>query len=544
MAFTLDPNIPNTPVDLNAVDDEEEKRKQLLNTFAPGQLANAQRAGTDDPGAVLENDIAAKNPAFASALNQQAAPQQAPQEQLPAGVGTQTPQQREEKTTSTTTSRTKISKQAQAAHDALMGQMGKGQEAIRAQTDAAVGMQNADAEGKRQIAENSNRLQQEQLQRENAAKVLTDQRMAAYENAKQELAKNQNYEGLWARKSNGDRALAAISLAMTTAFQSRWGGPNNSLNILNSAMDDDYKHWQDRYSAMERAVARSGGDVDRARAEFDTALAARQVAQRQAVLDKAEQLTSQAKTAQQRAAGDALIQAQQEKIAEANSNFANLTNAQVHTTVNSKLTTGDGVNGTANGRAAGTMIQRATLAEHMKSAMDTIDRLTKEGVTLDEKTREKIQDNDKSIQSMEHASPLEAFVGRHTFAARSRFEGLSPKQQELANAMEVLSQKGAALASPSHSEEEMRHARGMFDMLTPGQAPDILAQKLDYSRGIMGANRAIGGGYSGIAERGAEESRAAAPKPGGGGKSKGRPFEYKGKRGYLDDENVFHVDGS
>jgi hypothetical protein len=113
------------------------------------------------------------------------------------------------------------------------------------------------------------------------------------------------------------------------------------------------------------------------------------------------------------------------------------------------------------------------------------------------------------MKSAEHADPFMAWAGRNTFIARSPYEGLSPEKQRLANAYEILAQKGAAITSPSHAEDEMKHARTMFDMLQPGQTPEMRAQMLTNTRKVIGAAKGLGGGYTGIAQRGAEQEQTA-----------------------------------
>lgn len=173
------------------------------------------------------------------------------------------------------------------------------------------------------------------------------------------------------------------------------------------------------------------------------------------------------------------------------------------------------------GRAAGIQIQKATLAEHGQSALDTIDRLTAEGVSLTSEDRAKVQDNRKDLAKGEHGGILETKIGRETgLLARSPYQGLSKKKQELANAYEILAQKGAGITSPSHAEDEMKHARAMFDLLAPDEDDAIRSQKMDYARKIVGAARALGGRYSGIAERGAEDNARRKPAAPAAGPSK------------------------
>jgi len=165
--------------------------------------------------------------------------------------------------------------------------------------------------------------------------------------------------------------------------------------------------------------------------------------------------------------------------------------------------------GADKGRAAGVQIQKATLAEHGAAALSTIDRLTKKGVKLTDEDRKRIQDNTKDVEGASHMSPFAAKVGRATIMARTPYEGLSPEKQELAQAYEILAQKGAAITSPSHAAEEIQHARGLFDLNAPGMSDVARVQTLDNLRGVIGAARGLSGRYGGIAETGAEAGRAA-----------------------------------
>lgn len=202
------------------------------------------------------------------------------------------------------------------------------------------------------------------------------------------------------------------------------------------------------------------------------------------------------------------------------------------------LTAGGKVAEAGAGRAAGVQIQKATLAEHGQTAIDTIDRLNKEGVYLTEEDRQNIQNDRKDVEAAEHMNPQLVRVGRATVMARSPYEHLSKKKQILAQAHDVLAQKFAAIVSPSHDAKEIERNRGLADLNMPGISNEAQSQIMSNSRGVIGAAHALGGKYSGIADQGAAKGRTSAPRelpPGA------IPGTNNGKAGYRLG-NMFYPD--
>lgn len=336
-AFALDLSNAKSIDDL----DEEERRKKELASIGHDALQAGREQKTAD-------DLAKTQAEYQSAGLQQVEPEKVPnppvQPQFPMAeprFGGGPVVSKSEKEVTTTNESTKISKEARAAHVARMAAMDDTATAIRKEGEAKAEVQNAHAQAKQEMENNSVNLALEEQEREKRAKDLADRRMAEYEKTKEQLAASRDYKGIWANRSTGDRVLAALSIAMGAFSASKTGGENHAMKILDSAIDQDYKQWQDRYGAMERAAVRSGADAEKASEKFDVALAARKAAQRQAAIDMGNTMVEKAKTDEQRQAGMRLVQDQMEKKAKDEEEFASLTNIKSRTIVQQQITKAD-----------------------------------------------------------------------------------------------------------------------------------------------------------------------------------------------------------
>lgn len=164
------------------------------------------------------------------------------------------------------------------------------------------------------------------------------------------------------------------------------------------------------------------------------------------------------------------------------------------------------------GKAAGVMIQKGTLYEKGKDALNTVDKARADGISLDEKDRQRIQQNRKAIEKSKHYGLAEDTIGRWIGTiAQSPYEGLSPRKQELAGAHDLLSQVGASVTSTSTAENEMEHSRQIFDLNAPGQSDHARDAMTDKLRGVVGSAKKLAGKYADRAATGAAEELAAAP---------------------------------
>lgn len=206
------------------------------------------------------------------------------------------------------------------------------------------------------------------------------------------------------------------------------------------------------------------------------------------------------------------------------------------------------------GKAAGVMIQKGTMYEKGKDALNTVDKARADGISLNEKDRQRIQQNLKEIEKSKHYGLTEDTIGRRLgIIAQSPYEGLSPRKQELAAAHDLLSQVGASVTSPSTAAEEMEHSRQIFDLNAPGQSDHARDAMTDKLRGVVGSAKKLAGKYADRAAKGAAEELAAAPNrqapvapsasPSGGVRQTRRAPDGSLIKGTLMTDGSFHVDG-
>jgi hypothetical protein len=318
-------------------------------------------------------------------------------------------------------------------------------------------------------------------------------------------------------------------------------GHNTSLEIINQQADEHYRLERAKIEEADKKVDRSRqGIADARQKKVDDLvdLERDQSAWNLALAAKAKEEAARIGTDHAQVVGEKAALEAEQRAAQHQQKAGALLRQSVESRTSWTNSTGGPTAGDGAGRAAGVQIQKATLAEHGQAALDTADRLHKKGVFLSEDDRQKMQDNMSDMRKMESAGPLAAKAGRATIFARSKYEGLSPEKAELAQSYDILAQKAAAITSPSHDAHEIEHSRSMFDLNAPGIGDVARVQTLQNLRGVVGAARALGGKYSGIAEQGAAASRAAggtSPEPGrGGGLPPGAtPGTMGGKRGYV-----------
>jgi hypothetical protein len=355
----------------------------------------------------------------------------------------------------------------------------------------------------------------------------------------------------WENKSTASHVLAALSVGLGQFASALTGTPNAAMHILDTAVENHRKQQETLLKKQEKQVEMSESDRHFAQIEIQNqeagmyqafaaerekmlraagytdkmiaadqtqaALVAKAAEKSTAIADKAQQSIKDheemklkqftAQTQAQLAKAHAA-----EAYAGAASHRASIKKTEAETRKIDAEARGE-IPGSGAGRAATTQIAKATLAEHANAAMDNIEKLHREGVHLTDDEKRQIQDNRASLARAEHMGLGELTAGRliptgggKHLVARTPYDGLSEKKKELARNYDILAQKGAALVSPSHDAREIEHARGLFDLTMPGIDEE---QTMGYARGQVGAAKALGGAYTGQAQRGAESERAA-----------------------------------
>lgn len=370
--------------------------------------------------------------------------------------------------------------------------------------DAAVAEAKANAEAADQAAQITKTANEER-----AAKVKTQQDL--YQAGKAELDQQRQKviadggRGYWQDKSTGSLIASALMAGIGQWASTMTGGPDQALNVINQNVDRDaLRKRQTAQLELER-LGLKGQDL---RERLD--LATIEINNGKAAILESLKVDREARLAKAgivgaEAAKDVILAGLDQKQAALNLQIeASLNHHVEKTTGGSQVVDTGKPDGGAGGRAAGIQIQKAQIAEKGARALETIDALHKKGVSLSEKDRQKIQENQRDVAAQEHMNPILGKLGRATVLARSPFEGLSADKQTLAQNYEVLTQTGALLGSSSHSEEEMKHARGLYDLNAPGVGDKARQDALERARGLIGSSGGLGGKYTDIAKRGAE----------------------------------------
>lgn len=336
-------------------------------------------------------------------------------------------------------------------------------------------------------------------------------------------------KGFWGSTDVVTKKQWALSL-MFGNVASALGAENTGQKLLDKTMHDwtterDKKLLRlqqaaEKSSGLQRSFWRDWGDEYKARKELQDAAAYATVAdQIDAMNVKMRALIpAQAAAANAAKAADYRQRAADKRQAVVEQRFGRdqVRSGGTETTV----TTGKPVPGGGQGRAATAAFNAARIAEHAQAALKTIDKLSGAGVRLTEDDLIRIQENRKETEKDKHAGLLEGKVmrGLH-MVARTPYDGLSEKKRLLAQAQEVVMQKAAVLAAGgSTAEGAIDHARSIFDLHQPGQGEGGVDQKMDQIRGIVGANAALGGKFTKVAQAGADAAtHAPAAAAGGGG---------------------------
>ena len=325
-------------------------------------------------------------------------------------------------------------------------------------------------------------------------------------------------------------AIAAALMEGLGAFAaSMTGSPNFAMQVINKQVENYRQQQLDKVDQASKGVENAKWMVENARMEMNAQEAGmyKSIAQQRAAnlakfgksdaevaADKIVQAAS--KEAEQRQAQNATMLANRGEEQRQHAAQRALIGSEIgkNNAETAKLGAEAAAAGTKeeSGRGFGVRVQKATLTEKGRQALEIHDRLQSEGVTLTDADRQKYQNNLAEVEKAKHMSLFEQEAGRKLgLLATDPYKGFSDKKRQLLQANELLTQVGAGVTNIGASEHEMEHGRQIFDLNSPGATPAMRDQVVNQVRGIVGGAAAAGGKVTESVARGAAAEQAAAP---------------------------------
>lgn len=123
-------------------------------------------------------------------------------------------------------------------------------------------------------------------------------------NQKRKELTDKKYEGYWERKGTGNQILAAIAMGMGAYASAMTGSRNYAMDIINKAMDDDYRDFQankqDQLAALQDERL-SAADKRAVAKDYITTLQAKRQGQYEVIKLKLDGLKAKTKSAEAKA---------------------------------------------------------------------------------------------------------------------------------------------------------------------------------------------------------------------------------------------------
>lgn len=382
-----------------------------------------------------------------------------------------------------------------------------------------------------------------QRERERQLQQQTDQRAAELNadlKAKQDvLAKDRIHDMFEGRPLAA--VVAALSSGLGAFAATRTGGVNHAQSILDNAAQMFRQKELHRIEQEEKGVSSAQEGIRYADTRADAAMAQlyRSFARdREALLRQRgytdEQIANDVLIKQNVAKGaeqDLQWQQRNSEIARQEVNDRAQRAVQGATAAHLNAETGklraetaaiaSGAGGKEPGKGITDARQRAFLSNGLIHEDERAKKLEASGIKLDEKDLERIQDNRTFLSAQKEghgdADALKTVLLRKWgVVPRSEFDGLDDRKQELAGALNLMTQKAALLNAGSMTTEGIKHSAGIVDLLAPSIGDRERARRRDYIRtGIVGTNEGLVPGSMAAARSGSDAAaaREAAPAP-------------------------------
>lgn len=502
------------------VGDEAAVRAAAAKTFAQTALPNELAAAVT---ASRPSSFEAPQPAPGAAPAAEAAPAAIP-DQTKTVTDSRTVTTREKATAGELKAVAEIQKSEERAVDLVKKQTKIDVERARVEGERKQALAGAAAEEQKRV----NTVADEGRRRMEAAQT----RLAA----EQDRLARMEFKDFWADKTTGQRVLSRIGVALGAAGAAMAKIPNFALQMLNSAIEQDFAVQRFNIDKQKQVAQAEGGvlaarqwredalrDLDIRRAGAERATAA------QVEAEASKRGTDVAQLNGAKAAEGLRMQAAQRE-----QKWQEGQRVKIQSEVQKQTVTGTGGAGAGGrgGQPTESQAKMALLAEQMRGELKLLERLP--GLT--DKALEKMQSNQTWVDVADRAAAggagkaLLADLGRKAgVVPKSKYAGLSEKDQQVANAWDNVLEKYTRLLTGAGMPADEARRMALQDAPHAGDAPAVRAQKLERMRNAAAQMMALSGTAAArvqAATPGAPVGApAAAPAAAGGrrGKVNGKP---------------------
>lgn len=408
------------------------------------------------------------------------------------------------------------------------------------------------------LASDQRALEERQQQEAAALQARHDKADAAATQqaaAAREAVKGFKFKDYWADKSSAARVGSALAVALGALGASLTKTPNFALQILDKKMDDDHRSQVERLQQLkdDEVMARTGiADAREARASALAALNIKGAAGLRVIKAQMEEAAARSTDANYKkmvaakaAEWDAQA-AERDKAGHAALYQMEIDKADKfqRTSVTSKRiadpAAGRGGAGAGGKAPTESQAKTALLAQQM---LDEITTLDKSGFSLSPKALDKLQSNTLASQTADK-SQSSGWVGNAgTSLARSvgmvpksKYDGLAPGEQRIANAWDNLIEKYARVLTGAGMPEGEANRMAVQNAPHAGDSPQVLQQKMTRMRNAASQMMSLSGGAATMvqgAQQAAPPTAApSGPQPGTTRQVGGKTYRFDG-RGWL-----------
>lgn len=399
---------------------------------------------------------------------------------------------------STTTTRTVLSKEEKQAHADLQKTLGQ-REGLATRAGNVLGQE---ADLKKNAADE--KLKQQQLYQPQLDKLRDDAAKEYDTKLKEKQAAQQEYAqakpgSYWDNDPQGKKSFwSGIAMALGGFNASRTGGRNMAYEQIKDSVDRFDKLEQARIAKLKDVADTKGKNADEVMKIMENRVMILG-AKKAGALENATTLLESKMSALGRPKAeidkdDTILKLREDR-QKADEQYDQALRKQISSTVVKKsqeIVGGTGPGGAADGPGQAKGIvdgrQRAVTAVGLRDQMRIIADEEKKGHALTEEDRELIQRNKMYLHVIENQhgmtdAMMTDWARRFGLpsAPKGPFDGIDPKKKRLAGASELATQKGAVLAANgSVAEGAISHARGLTDFLAPAIGPEEAARRREY----------------------------------------------------------------
>lgn len=362
---------------------------------------------------------------------------------------------------------------------------------------------------------------------------------ATYDAEQQKLAK-MGVKDFWADKSIGQKVAAAIALAMSAVGGALSGkGGNTALDVINKAVDDNYRLQRAQIDVQERKAASAKEAVGMARqthADRIADLELRQAATWNAVGDAAAAKAAQIGT---EAAAVTAERLRQDAATKRDLHLQQWFEGQRSKVTNTNTSVqGTGPAGAAGGKPTEAQARYALLSQQMNGELDTIMKNPQLATAVLGKMQGRGQLSEAADTTASKGIAGAVGVGLLRGAKllpKSKYENMSEQEQLVANAWDNLTEKYARVLTGAGMPAEEARRMALQNAPHGGDSAPVIAQKLTRMRSASDQMMSLAGPA-------AASVAPAAPGAGGGAQPGGQDQEaIQWARAHPDDPRAKRI---